>query len=115
MKKKLFAAFAVAVMSVMMVANVAFAGALDFYIINFSGYPIHSVTLKNETMESWSGNILQEVLPEQGAIQIGIPVETPDTWDLRVGFEDGSELEWTAINLRTTTRITIASGTAVFE
>ena len=87
----------------------AFAGALDFTLVNFTGVTIRSVYISPHDSAGWEEDVLgRDILLNGGTVSISFsPEEQAVRWDLRVEDPDGNNAEWRNLNLREISKVTL--------
>lgn len=92
-------------------AQVAFAGAQDFRIVNDSGVTIRYLNISASSEDSWEEDVLgDEVLPSGTSRVIRFSDnEDRSFWDIRAIDSRGGKHVWNTINLKETREIIIDS------
>ncbi|MDB5367382.1 MAG: hypothetical protein JWM77_3309 [Rhodospirillales bacterium] len=87
----------------------ALAGDQDFTLTNRTGYTIEQVYVSKPTAKSWGRDILGEGLLENGRGKlVRFKPETESCkWEIKVVFDDKSEVEWEAFDLCSIHKITL--------
>jgi len=83
--------------------------ALDFTLVNKTGYPISRVYVSPSRSDQWGSNILNDELDagERVLIRFRHRAERVRRWDLMVTFDDGSKVYWRGYKLSDIRRITL--------
>jgi hypothetical protein len=85
--------------------------ALDFTLVNDTGYTIDKVFVSPSKQEKWGEDVMgpDDVVPDGKSVHIRFSREhEKDTrWDLKIEFTDGEYLYWTDLDLSTISEITI--------
>ena len=82
----------------------------NFTLVNRTGYQIDEVYVSRPTAKTWGNDILGDgVLPNGGSLPVRFSPNTQTcSWDIKVKFSDGSEVEWDEpFNLCQLSRITL--------
>lgn len=88
--------------------------ALDFELVNETGYDIEHLYVSPNDEDSWNDSILDDTLEDGGSVHVSFhPEEIVDIWDLRVDWlmdEDAEEDEyvyWQNVDLTEISTITL--------
>jgi hypothetical protein len=87
----------------------AIAADQDFSLSNRTGYTIEQVYVSRPTAKNWGHDILGEGLLENGKTKLVRFKPTTESckWELKVVFDDKSEVEWEAFDLCAVHKITL--------
>lgn len=90
----------------------AFAGALDFTLVNFTGSRLNAIHVSPHHSAGWEENVLgQDKLFDGEIVEIKFaPEEKTAAWDMRVEDKYGNNVEWKNLNLREISKITLRRG-----
>ncbi|MXP65851.1 hypothetical protein E0493_21095 [Roseomonas sp. M0104] len=101
--------FALALLA-LAVSSVAHAqSALDFRLVNRTGYQIDEVYVSPASSSSWGDDIMgRDAVPDGSTVNVTFnPRARTCKWDLKVVYEDGDESEWEALNLCSVSKVTL--------
>jgi hypothetical protein len=108
MKKRLMAS--VAVVFFLAVAKLGAESALDFTLVNKTGYGISEVFIGPTSSEDWGDNILEEELQDGGRLSVTFHHKAAKVakWDLMITFsDDDSKVYWRGYKLSEISKITL--------
>lgn len=111
--RNIIASFAVALLVILgLTPSVVRAeSALDFTLVNDTGYTIDKVFVSPSKQEKWGEDVMgpDDVVPDGKSVHIRFSREhEKDTkWDLKIEFTDGEYRYWTDLDLSTISEITI--------
>lgn len=116
-KLKSLQVFCIAVMLIMAMTSMAFAGAQDFQLINSTGHEIHVVNVSPSSSSDWQNDILgSQILGNGQYCNVQFASSGHQYWDLQATFNDGSSLVWNNIDLLSVSTVTLnGDGTANFQ
>ena len=83
-------------------AGTAFAGKLDFTLVNKTGVDIHEIYLSPSDQDEWGPDVLgeEDILENGTKADITFsPKADADLWDLMIKDEDGNEIVWEELDL----------------
>lgn len=112
--KKLF----LSLFACVLMCSVAFAGPLDFVLVNKTGVDVYYVYISNSSNDNWGDDVMDDdILPDGGSVTIRFPGKQGGAlWDIRVENEDGDPLEWYEFDLKSISKITLnKDGEAQYE
>lgn len=94
---------------VLFLSACAFAGELDFTLINQTGFAIAKVFVSPTSQKEWGDDVMgSDMLENGGSVDIKFsPKEDEKVWDLKVIDKDGGEVYWTGIDLSKTEKVTL--------
>lgn len=100
---------ALAALAATAVSAPAIAGDQDFTLTNRTGYTIEQVYVSKPTAKTWGKDILGDGLLENGKAKLVRfkPETEACKWELKVVFDDKSEVEWEAFDLCEIHKITL--------
>jgi len=87
--------------------------ALDFKLVNATGYDIQSIYMSPSDSDSWGDNIISDILYDTYSVNIQFSPNTEAVeWDLRADWvmEDGAEQEyvyWKGLRVDEITKLTL--------
>lgn len=90
-------------------AGTAVAGEQDFTLVNYTGVEIYEVYVGPASSTNWGEDILgADTLGDEEEVEIVFdPVEDAELWDVRVVDSDGNNIDWFAVDLTTTSVLTL--------
>jgi hypothetical protein len=99
----------VAALAASLFAVPALAGDQDFTLTNRTGYTIEQVYVSTPKAKTWGRDILGEGVLEHGRNKLVRfkPATEACKWELKVVFDDKSEVEWEAFDLCQVHKITL--------
>ena len=106
--------------AVMLIAQAqAFAGAQDFVLVNNTGSTIYNLYCSSANSDNWEEDLLGDtgtLAPGEYATIRFNSGENSQYWDLRLVFDNGTDIYWENVDLLSVSQITVNSdGTANFE
>jgi hypothetical protein len=85
--------------------------ALDFTLVNDTGYTIDKVFVSPSKQEKWGADVMgpDDQVPDGKSVHIHFnrAAEKETKWDLKIEFTDGEYRYWTDLDLSTISEITI--------
>src|ERR1700748_836665 len=111
--RNIIASLAVAVLAVLGLApsTVRAESALDFTLVNDTGYTIDKVFVSPTKMEEWGADVMgpDDQVPDGKSVHIHFSraAEKETKWDLKIEFTDGEYRYWTGLDLSTINEVTI--------
>jgi hypothetical protein len=111
--RNIIASFAIALLVILGLAPsvVRAESALDFTLVNDTGYTIDKVFVSPSKQEKWGPDVMgpDDQVPDGKSVHIRFSREhEKDTkWDLKIEFTDGEYRYWTDLDLSTISEITI--------
>ena len=111
--RKTFAAFAAVGLIVMGFAPsvIRAESALDFTLVNDTGYTIDKVFISPSKQEKWGEDVMgpNDTVPDGKSVHIRFSREHEKDakWDLKIEFTDGEYRYWTDLDLTSISEITI--------
>lgn len=85
--------------------------ALDFTLVNDTGYTIDKVFVSPSKMEQWGEDVMgpDDQVPDGKSVHIHFnrAAEKETKWDLKIEFTDGEYRYWTGLDLSTISEVTI--------
>jgi hypothetical protein len=116
---KIFRMFFLAAAFMFVAQASAFAGAQDFAFVNNTSLAVHNIYCSSANSDNWE----EDVLGESGVVMPGETItirfnaaQRGQYWDLRVVFENGTDIYWEDIDLLKVSVITVNNdGTANFN
>jgi len=85
--------------------------ALDFTLINDTGYTIDKVFVSPSKQEKWGEDVMgpDDQVPDGKSVHIRFSraAEKETKWDLKIEFTDGEYRYWTDLDLSTISEVTI--------
>lgn len=110
LKKLLLAAAGLALVAVS-APRARAESALDFTLVNKTGYAITAIYIGPSSSEDWGENILDDMLDNGGSATITFHPKAGKIakWDLRVSWEDEDDPDvfWTGFQLANINKITL--------
>jgi hypothetical protein len=86
----------------------AFAEDRDFDLVNATGYPIKTVLIDEAASDSWTDNMLGDVMNEGDTVRMHFGKgDKGCKWDMKVTFTDASTAEWHGFDLCSIEKITL--------
>jgi len=94
------------------VGSASAESALDFTLVNKTGYAIKEIYIAPSTQEEWEPtdkNVLPRSLQDGETVDISFhPQTTAPKWDLKIVWVDGGDsVEWLGFNLKAISQITL--------
>jgi len=111
--RNIIASFAIALLVILGLAPsvVRAESALDFTLVNDTGYTIDKVFVSPSKQEKWGADVMgpDDQVPDGKSVHIRFSREheKETKWDLKIEFTDGEYRYWTDLDLSTISEITI--------
>jgi len=111
--RNIIASFAIALLVILGLAPsvVRAESALDFTLVNDTGYTIDKVFVSPSKEEKWGADVMgpDDQVPDGKSVHIRFSREheKETKWDLKIEFTDGEYRYWTDLDLSTISEITI--------
>lgn len=101
---------ALALFSLLCVANSFAEGQQDFALHNQTGKVIKEIYIGPTSSEEWDDDVMgKNVVPDGGGVHVTFsPKTTAKHWDVKIVFEDDKSTVWTNFDLTTIDDITIS-------
>jgi hypothetical protein len=101
--------FLAAVLGVMMIGSMAFAGSQDFTLVNSSGVEIHELYISPTSADEWQEDVLGvDTLADGQSVNITFsPDEEADYWDIKVTDGEGTAVIWQKLKLTDISKVTL--------
>jgi hypothetical protein len=100
----------VALAFVLVAARLGAESALDFTLVNKTGYGISKLYVSPSASDDWEDNMLKNVLEHNESIEIQFhrKAENVQKWDLMIVFvDDDEEVYWRGYKLAEVSKITL--------
>jgi hypothetical protein len=85
--------------------------ALDFVLVNDTGYTIDKVFVSPTKMEEWGEDVMgpDDVVPDGKSVKIHFSRahEKETKWDIKIVFDDGENRYWTNLDLSAISEVTV--------
>lgn len=111
--RNILSAFAVAMLVILGLSPsvVRAESALDFTLVNDTGYVIDKVFVSPSKLEKWGEDVMgpDDQVPDGKSVHIHFnrEAEKVTKWDLKVVFTDNESRYWTDLDLSTISEVTI--------
>lgn len=110
--RNIFAAFAALLLVLGLTPSVVRAeSALDFTLVNDTGYTIDKVFISPSKQEAWGEDVMgpNDQVPDGKSVHIRFSREheKDSKWDLKIEFTDGEYRYWTDLDLTSISEITV--------